>query len=1035
MQEASESGSRVAPPRNIGTFQNERGRYSSGRFPREMQQARSFSPKNGAGRRENDAMNEGSTYRGSRKPYQGSAGYSHDPKKFYGSGEARGSVNSRIGYERRPDIKRRDSFNHNSRGRTEREETGTASRIRYDRRPEYKHRDSFNHNSKGRTEREETRTNSRIRYERYPEIKDTDSFDHNSEGTAEREETETGFGRLGKTLSSNSFQSGRKERGPRFDSLHKDRNRSKFERGETRLLPVDTRTDREKRQNSRNRIILKRPFEEFEEVQTNVRRGGQQDSEYDESNGEEHAKKKLDALIKDLSGLYFGHVNKALKDKAKWIEGEEVKQIVEHVLGSELFSHAYQVLRWAEKQYWFEADFELITKVCNACSHKGVISGARGLFDMLKRSLLAPEASTYAALINAYLKEGREESVKSAWELYHEMKQQGGYEPSSDVKFSLFCALTEKPQKSLKWLEQADGLFETIKSSGVAPSTEMYASLIHLHALNSDAERVIDLLQEMKASGLIVSSDIFRIVLNMWAKVGDYQKMEEFYAENIDVDEPDWYNYVLLIEAYLKGGLRSKALQVLDEMVLSVGTLKKEMYEAAIRVMAQADEREYAENLLKEFEETNCHSSQSAYNAVMEMYVRQHLFDEAEMLFERMETKGCRPDEDSYNSLIMLHLERGQFEKAEEAYERMLRKETLNPNQKTYSLMLEAFGKAGQLAKVCQVYEQLSSHNYAVPFELRQYLKAAGRLKETITGPKLESRPRLEKSQREILAGVLLGGAQIASSNGGLSNEIHFELSSVSPVGKTLFYHLHQEFVRWAKDSPALKPVEGLNGTSMENQVLHFSTLSHPTFRFFARQYRPKGKPTIPRMIARWLSSRTLAYWYMYGGYKCSETGRIVLNASCYSIEELLPVVRTLKATLVKRDSGNVIHFYGNSEVSFWTVVKPFILPELVDILQPRDDRFECTDNDSWEEFEGAIIDETQSDVSAAELVDATEEVGTNGYHQGPKPIKLSNLQLKAEVGAQTSINAIGKNEERNALAKPSIWERLAEIVQTDTSK
>eukprot|EP00245_Coleochaete_scutata_P013929 TRINITY_DN5794_c0_g3_i4.p1 TRINITY_DN5794_c0_g3~~TRINITY_DN5794_c0_g3_i4.p1 ORF type:complete len:332 (-),score=91.92 TRINITY_DN5794_c0_g3_i4:60-1055(-) len=125
-----------------------------------------------------------------------------------------------------------------------------------------------------------------------------------------------------------------------------------------------------------------------------------------------------------------------------------------------------------------------------------------------------------------------------------------------------------------------------------------------------------------------------------------------------------------------------------------------------------------------------------------------------------------------------------------------------------------------------------------------------------------------------------------------------------------------------------------------DKEVLHLRTMNHGSFRFYAHQFYPQQKNVIPRLVHRWLAPRSLAFWYMYGGYRCPSTGGVVLKAHSYGTKEVTLVTNALKKRQMSAErkltkAGNIIRIEGKSATWFWRLVYPHILPELHELLEP----------------------------------------------------------------------------------------------------
>ncbi|CAI5503973.1 unnamed protein product [Closterium sp. Naga37s-1] len=160
---------------------------------------------------------------------------------------------------------------------------------------------------------------------------------------------------------------------------------------------------------------------------------------------------------------------------------------------------------------------------------------------------------------------------------------------------------------------------------------------------------------------------------------------------------------------------------------------------------------------------------------------------------------------------------------------------------------------------------------------------------------------RLTREQRQVLVGALLAGAEVESTDGGVSYSISFS----QPIGAggedwrmRVLDWLYEVFLPWVAAPPVDVTVrgggvpegegvgvgkeEGNVGKEVEDggdtiRVRTFATIAHPSLQFYARQFRPvvrdaAGKrggseAAVPRLIHRWLSPRGMTTWLMYNGW------------------------------------------------------------------------------------------------------------------------------------------------------------------------
>eukprot|EP00271_Cylindrocystis_brebissonii_P001379 TRINITY_DN1164_c0_g1_i3.p1 TRINITY_DN1164_c0_g1~~TRINITY_DN1164_c0_g1_i3.p1 ORF type:complete len:809 (-),score=172.87 TRINITY_DN1164_c0_g1_i3:614-3040(-) len=301
-------------------------------------------------------------------------------------------------------------------------------------------------------------------------------------------------------------------------------------------------------------------------------------------------------------------------------------------------------------------------------------------------------------------------------------------------------------------------------------------------------------------------------------------------------------------------------------------------------------------------------------------------------------------------------------------------------------------------------------------------------------------RLKLKPEQRELLVGVLLGGAYIETHDQDRTYEIHFEQGVHRRSGTLLLRHLYEVFADWAQAPVSRKaephvpfvepPANEADASSKENAprgrlianrkpspVHHFATVSHGSFRFYAHQWHPERRGKIPRLVHRWLSPRALAYWYMYGGQRCPLSGGILLHAKTYSAREIQLVTKALKARAIdcerrKRKTGDLIRFTGKSADWLWKLMEPFVLPSLRDELRPRV-------VEGWRGSEEEEEDEEAED----EIDEWEEEKGTEGRAEGEDDDDEDSSGGESEWEEE----AESEREERwsREQSTPDVWEEM----------
>eukprot|EP00249_Psilotum_nudum_P003102 c16429_g1_i1 orf=260-2023(-) len=583
-----------------------------------------------------------------------------------------------------------------------------------------------------------------------------------------------------------------------------------------------------------------------------------------------------------------------------------------------------------QQRRWYTFDFDLNTKLAQVLGKNTKVSRTRELFDEILSNRKVPHASTFSTLIEAYIRHGKSESIDEAWELYNQMTQLGSGIPSISLQLSLFKALTTK----VKWLEQASKLFNDMKASGYHVNSDMYISLIELYGKHGDQDKIDTLVKEMNDKGYAVGLAGTNAILDACRKDGDKPKAENAFQSLIEAGiKPDWHVFISLIQMYGKAGMHLKSLDTFEQMKQNGIAPNGLDYAAIIKVMANAFEKEHVKTLLEEAENNGCKPLVQCYNAAMEMFLGLKMHNNIESLYDKMKAACIRPNQATYNVLISSSIGNGKLERAETLVVEMNSKGAVGANMHTYNLLLEGFAVAGVKQKVEEIFQEMMKKGFQVESHLRHHLQGIVSLEEQATLEK--KRLELSDEQREIIVGLLLGGGHAQSPDGGRSFELHFAFSPSSRSANILKDHLYQLFLPWLK--PECQELgSGSAMSTSSNKHFRFEMVSHGSFRFYALQYRLEGRPVIPRLIHRWLKPRTLAYWYMYGGFKCERTGNIMFDTSDYSHEEIWRLVKVLKTKTIeckirKWRNRSVIWIEGESSLWLWKLMEPHILEEIKD--------------------------------------------------------------------------------------------------------
>jgi len=191
---------------------------------------------------------------------------------------------------------------------------------------------------------------------------------------------------------------------------------------------------------------------------------------------------------------------------------------------------------------------------------------------------------------------------------------------------------------------------------------------------------------------------------------------------------------------------------------------------------------------------------------------------------------------------------------------------------------------------------------------------------------------KLTDKQREVLVGVLLGDAHLETQNGGRTYRVKFEYAAKQ---REYADHLYNLFREWILTPPQVKQ-------DATHDNVWFQTVSHAAFRFYAHQFTREHRKCVPRLIHRFMTPCSIAYWYMDdGSVKSSESKGVIFNTQGFVGNEVELLINALgarfglEATVRRQDDGLQIYVSGNSYERFREIVDPYIIPSMLYKVPP----------------------------------------------------------------------------------------------------
>ena len=121
---------------------------------------------------------------------------------------------------------------------------------------------------------------------------------------------------------------------------------------------------------------------------------------------------------------------------------------------------------------------------------------------------------------------------------------------------------------------------------------------------------------------------------------------------------------------------------------------------------------------------------------------------------------------------------------------------------------------------------------------------------------------KLTTLQREVLVGILLGDASLQTET---SQTYRLRISQ-SEQHKDYLFHLYDIFKNLTPSPPVRYEFLDSRNPGKKYFRWSFATTQQACFRFFAHQFYDGNKKKVPKLIHKWLTPRSIAYWYMDDG-------------------------------------------------------------------------------------------------------------------------------------------------------------------------
>lgn len=265
------------------------------------------------------------------------------------------------------------------------------------------------------------------------------------------------------------------------------------------------------------------------------------------------------------------------------------------------------------------------------------------------------------------------------------------------------CAI-DKPQLGIRFFVWA-ALHPTHRHTSY-----MYSKACKLLDLEKNPRIIVDVMDEYRAEGFVVSVKMFKVLLNLCRAAQDanlglwvLKKMKEFNCR------PDTVSYNVVIRLLVEKARLDEAMGLMREMGLIDLYPDMVTYVSIMKGFCDVGRLEDAFGLIKVMKGHGCVPNAVVYSTLLDGICRHGSLDMALELLGGMEKENeeCKPNVVTYTTMIRGFVEKGMTTEALRVLDRM-DDSGLKPNRVTFAAILDGLCKDGQVDEACKVIDKFS---------------------------------------------------------------------------------------------------------------------------------------------------------------------------------------------------------------------------------------------------------------------------------------------------------------------------------------
>ncbi|KAG5233367.1 pentatricopeptide repeat-containing protein [Salix suchowensis] len=257
-----------------------------------------------------------------------------------------------------------------------------------------------------------------------------------------------------------------------------------------------------------------------------------------------------------------------------------------------------------------------------------------------------------------------------------------------------------------KSVQKAEAVIQEMREGGMATSSFPYNILIILYSKTGDLDKIPPLVKEMERNGIDRDKYTLRnlVVASVAASdISGVERILKLTEENPELGL-DWKLYAMAADAYLKIGSIDTALTMLVKLEkLMAFRKKKAVFNFLLSLYAKTGNKHELYRIWNLYKPSS-ESMETSYRCMIDSLTKLDDIEGAEKIFEEWESQCTMYDFRVLNGLLVAYCNRGLLEKAEAAIEKAVQGRT--PYASTWHVMAKGYAEHDQIPKAVEMLKR-----------------------------------------------------------------------------------------------------------------------------------------------------------------------------------------------------------------------------------------------------------------------------------------------------------------------------------------